>query len=130
MSPIKTDYLVIGADAHTVMVDRRHRPGDRGNESSPFRAREPAGGPLRRCVRLLPTSRVVGAYEVKSLVIGVLQPVKMRRRGLVAPRLNAVFNSALCIGSEETEKTAPMQRHRQAIKPAVARWPELIATLA
>ena len=130
MSPIKTDYLVIGADAHTVMVDRRHRPGGHGNESSPFRAREPAGGPLRRCVRLLPTSRVAGAYNVKSLVIGVLQPVRMRRRGLVAPRLNAGFNSARCIGSEETEKTAPMQRHRQAIKPAVARWPELIATLA
>ena len=130
MSPIKTDYRVIGADAHTVMVDRRHRSGGHGNESSPFRAREPAGGPLRRCVRLLPTSQVVGAYEVKSLIIGVLQPVKMRRRGLVAPRLNALFNSSLCIGSEETEKTAPMQRHRQAIKPAVARWPELIATLA
>ena len=67
---------------------------------------------------------------MKSLIIGVLQPVKMRRRGLVAPRLNALFNSSLCIGSEETEKTAPMQRHRQAIKPAVARWPGLIATLA
>ena len=81
-------------------------------------------------MRLLPTRQVVGAYNVKSLIFGVLQPVKMRRRGLVAPRLNAVFNSALCIGSEETEKTAPMQRYRQAIKPAFTRWPELIATLA
>ena len=53
-----------------------------------------------------------------------------RRRGLVAPRPTALFNSALCIGSEETEKAAQLQRHRQAIKPAVARWPELIATLA
>ena len=130
MSPTKTDYLVIGADAHAVMVDRRHRPGDRGNECSPFRAREPAGGPLRRCVRLLPTSQVVDAYNVKSLIIGVLQPVKMRRRELVAPRPTPLLNSALGIGSEETEKTAPMQRYRQAIKPAVARWPELIATLA
>ena len=81
-------------------------------------------------MRLLPTRQVVGAYNVKSLIFGVLQPVKMRRRGRAASRPTALFNSALCIGSDETEKTAQLQRHRQAIKPAVARWPELIATLA
>jgi hypothetical protein len=30
----------------------------------------------------------------------------------------------------ETDKIALMQRYRQALKPAVARLPELIATLA
>jgi len=58
VSPIETDYLVIGAgaigmafvdtlltdsDAHIVMVDRHHRPGGHWNESYPFvRLHQPA----------------------------------------------------------------------------------------
>lgn len=49
---------------------------------------------------------------------------------LAGSRLNALFNTVTHIGPDETEKIALMQRYRQAIKPAVARLPELIATLA
>jgi hypothetical protein len=58
MTPIETDYLVIGAgaigmafvdalltdsDAHVVMVDRHHRPGGHWNEAYPFvRLHQPA----------------------------------------------------------------------------------------
>lgn len=49
---------------------------------------------------------------------------------LAESRLNSMFHSAGRIQSHETEKLAVMQRYRQAIKPAVARLPELIATLA
>jgi hypothetical protein len=51
------------------------------------------------------------------------------QKWLAESRLNALFNSALRIGPEETEKIALMQRYRQAIKPAVARLPQLVATL-
>ena len=54
MSPIKTDYLVIGADAHTVMVDRHHRSGGHGTESSPsVRVNQPAAhyGAVCACSR-------------------------------------------------------------------------------
>jgi len=139
MSPIETDYLVIGAgaigmafvdtlltdtDAEIVMVDRHHRPGGHWNEAYPFvRLHQPAsqygvnsrelgngtkdsvglnagmydlaGGadllayfdqvmqqrflPSGR-VRFMPMSQVVGAYEVESLMTGVRQPVKVRRK--------------------------------------------------
>jgi hypothetical protein len=49
---------------------------------------------------------------------------------LAESRLNSMFHSAGRIQAHETEKIAVMQRHRQAIKPAVARLSELIATLA
>jgi NAD(P)-binding Rossmann-like domain len=49
---------------------------------------------------------------------------------LAASRLNSIFHSAGRIRPDETEKIALMQRYRQAIKPAVARLPELMATLA
>jgi hypothetical protein len=49
---------------------------------------------------------------------------------LAASRLNSMFHSAGRIRPDETEKIALMQRYRQAIKPAVARLPELMATLA
>ena len=49
---------------------------------------------------------------------------------LAASRLNSMFHSAAGIKPEETEKIALRQRHRQAIKPAVARLSQLIATLA
>ncbi len=49
---------------------------------------------------------------------------------LAGSRLNALFNTVTRILPNETEKIALMQRYRQAIKPAVARLPELIATLA
>lgn len=48
---------------------------------------------------------------------------------LATSRLNALFNSVHRIRPEETGKVALMQRYRQAIKLAVARLPELIATL-
>jgi hypothetical protein len=49
---------------------------------------------------------------------------------LAASRLNSMFHSAGRIRPDETEKIALMQRYRQAIKPAVARLPKLMATLA
>jgi hypothetical protein len=49
---------------------------------------------------------------------------------LAESRLNSMFHSAGRIQAHETEKIAVRQRYRQAIKPAVARLPELIATLA
>ena len=49
---------------------------------------------------------------------------------LAESRLNSMFHSAGRIQAHETEKIAVMQRYRQAIKPAVARLSELIATLA
>lgn len=49
---------------------------------------------------------------------------------LAESRLNSMFHSAARIKPEESEKIALMQRHRQAIKPAVARLSELIATPA
>ena len=52
------------------------------------------------------------------------------QKWLAESRLNAMVSSALRVGPEETEKIALIQRYRQAIKPAVARLPELIATLA
>ena len=139
LSPIETDYLVIGAgaismafvdtllsdsDAQIVMVDRHHRPGGHWNEAYPFvRLHQPAsqygvnsrelgsgtkdsvglnagmydlaGGadllayfdqvmqqrflPSGR-VRFMPMSQVVGAYEVESLITGVRQPVKVRKK--------------------------------------------------
>lgn len=139
MTPIETDYLVIGAgaigmafvdtllsdtDAQIVMVDRHHRPGGHWNEAYPFvRLHQPAayygvnsrelaqgtkdavglnaglyglsGGaellayfdqvmqqrflPSGR-VRFLPMSQVVGTCEVESLVTGVRQPVKVRKK--------------------------------------------------
>jgi hypothetical protein len=48
---------------------------------------------------------------------------------LAGSRLNALFNTVARIRPDETEKIALMQRYRQAIKPAVARLPDLIATL-
>jgi hypothetical protein len=48
---------------------------------------------------------------------------------LAASRLNSMFHSAGRIQPDETEKIALMQRYRQAIKPAVARLPELMAKL-
>lgn len=48
---------------------------------------------------------------------------------LAASRLNSMFHSAGRIRPDETEKVALMQRYRQAIKPAVARLPELMAAL-
>mgnify|MGYP000594882457 CR=1 FL=1 len=45
-------------------------------------------------------------------------------------RLNSLFHSAGRIQAHETEKIAVMQRYRQAIKSAVARRSDLIATLA
>jgi hypothetical protein len=139
MTPIETDYLVIGAgaigmafvdtllsdtDAQIVMVDRHHRPGGHWNEAYPFvRLHQPAayygvnsrelaqgtkdavglnaglyglsGGaellayfdqvmqqrflPSGR-VRFLPMSKGVGTCEVESLVTGVRQPVKVRKK--------------------------------------------------
>jgi hypothetical protein len=52
------------------------------------------------------------------------------QKWLAESRLNALFASALRLGPDETEKIALMQRYRQAIKPAVARLPGLIATLS
>jgi hypothetical protein len=49
---------------------------------------------------------------------------------LAESRLNSMFHSAARMQPDETEKIALMQRYRQAIKPAVARLPDLIATLA
>ena len=49
---------------------------------------------------------------------------------LAESRLNSLFHPAGRIRPDETEKIALMQRYRQAIKPAVARLSELIATLA
>jgi hypothetical protein len=49
---------------------------------------------------------------------------------LAESRLNSMFHSAGRIQAHETEKIAVMQRYRQAIKPAVVRLSELIATLA
>lgn len=51
------------------------------------------------------------------------------RQWLATSRLNALFHSAARVKAEETEKTALMQRHRQAVKPAVARLSELTAAL-
>jgi hypothetical protein len=48
---------------------------------------------------------------------------------LAGSRLNALFNTVSRVQPDEAEKIALMQRYRQAIKPAVARLPELIATL-
>jgi hypothetical protein len=48
---------------------------------------------------------------------------------LAASRLNSMFHSAGRMRPDETEKVALMQRYRQAIKPAVARLPELMAAL-
>ncbi len=49
---------------------------------------------------------------------------------LSGSRLNSMFHSAARIRPDETEKIALMQRHRQAVKPAVARLSELLAMLA
>jgi hypothetical protein len=49
---------------------------------------------------------------------------------LAASRLNALFNTATRVRSEDAEKMALMQRYRQAVKPAMARLPGLIANLA
>jgi hypothetical protein len=49
---------------------------------------------------------------------------------LAGSRLNALFNTATRVRPDEAEKVALIQRYRQAVKPAVARLPELIATLA
>jgi hypothetical protein len=49
---------------------------------------------------------------------------------LAGSRLNALFHSPARIKADETEKIALMQRYRQAIKPAVTRMSELLATLA
>jgi hypothetical protein len=49
---------------------------------------------------------------------------------LAESRLNSLFHPAFRIRPDETEKMALMQRYRQAIKPAVARLSELIATPA
>ena len=49
---------------------------------------------------------------------------------LTTSRLNALFHAMGRIKPEETEKIALMQRYRQAIKPAMARLPQLMATLA
>ena len=69
MTPIETDYLVIGAgaigmafvdtlltdtDAQIVMVDRHHRPGGHWNEAYPFvRLHQPAAyyGAVCACSR-------------------------------------------------------------------------------
>jgi hypothetical protein len=48
---------------------------------------------------------------------------------LAESRLNSMFHSVGRIQAHENEKIAVMQRYRQAIKPAVARLSELIATL-
>lgn len=48
---------------------------------------------------------------------------------LARSRLNSMFHSAAGIQPDETEKIALLQRHRQAIKPAVARISQLMATL-
>jgi hypothetical protein len=49
---------------------------------------------------------------------------------LAGSRLNALVNSATRVRPDETEKMALIQRYRQAVKPALARLPELVATLA
>ena len=49
---------------------------------------------------------------------------------LTTSRLNALFHAMGRIKPEETEKIALMQRYRQAIKPAMARLPQLMASLA
>lgn len=48
---------------------------------------------------------------------------------LATSRLNSMFHSAGRIGPDEGDKAALMHRYRQAIKPAVARLPGLMATL-
>jgi len=48
---------------------------------------------------------------------------------LAASRLNSMFHSAGRIQAHEADKIAVMQRYRQAIKPAMARLNELMATL-
>ena len=49
---------------------------------------------------------------------------------LDASRLNALFHAVGRIKPDETEKIALMHRYRQAIKPAVTRLPQLMATVA
>jgi hypothetical protein len=49
---------------------------------------------------------------------------------LAGSRLNALFNTAARVRPDDAEKIALMQRYRQAVKPAMARLPGLIATLA
>jgi hypothetical protein len=52
------------------------------------------------------------------------------QKWLAASRLNALFNTATRVQPDETGKTALMQRYRQAVKPAVARLPALVAAVA
>ena len=47
---------------------------------------------------------------------------------LAGSRLNSLFHAAAGIKPDEAEKIALLQRHRQAIKPAVARMSHLMAT--
>jgi hypothetical protein len=49
---------------------------------------------------------------------------------LAGSRLNSLFQPAGRIQAHESEKLAVMQRYQQAVKPALARLSELIATLA
>jgi hypothetical protein len=56
--------------------------------------------------------------------------VPQLQQWLAESRLNALFHSPARIRPDETEKIALMQRYRQAIKPAVTRLSELMATLA
>jgi hypothetical protein len=51
------------------------------------------------------------------------------QKWLAESRLNALFNTATRLRPDETEKLALLQRYGQAVKPAVARLSELIATL-
>jgi hypothetical protein len=48
---------------------------------------------------------------------------------LGSSRLNSLFHAMGRIKPEDTDKIALMQRYRQAIKPAMARLPHLVATL-
>jgi hypothetical protein len=49
---------------------------------------------------------------------------------LAGSRLNAMFNTVTRVRPDDAEKIALVQRYRQAVKPAMARLPGLIATLA
>ena len=52
------------------------------------------------------------------------------QKWLAESRLNALFNTALRVRPDETEKIALLQRYGQAIKPGVMRLEQLIATVA
>jgi len=49
---------------------------------------------------------------------------------LATSRLNSLFHAMGRVKPEDTDKIALMQRYRQAIKPAMTRLPQLMATLA